>query len=457
MLLTLTTTHKPATDLGYLLHKNPDRLHSFNLSFGRAHVFFPEASVSRCTAALLVEIDPVKLVRRGRNSLRKYDYVNDRPYVASSFMSVAISQVLGSALGGTSRERPKLAGTLIPLEAHLYVVRCRGGEPFLRQVFEAIGYVVTVERESIRDSRVEYFSVSLQRTCRLQELLEHLYVLIPVLDDEKHYWVGTDEVEKLLRRAGDWLARHPFKEQIVDRYLRHRAPLRRQALERLLEVDDETDEEESADGPSKEESLEEALSLNDQRLQAVARTLKETGARRIVDLGCGEGKLISVLLKDSRVQEIAGLEVSSRLLERARQHLHVDRLPPRQASRLKLFQGSLIYRDRRLEGYDAAALVEVIEHLDPSRLWAFERVLFEYARPRCVVMTTPNAEYNVRFPNLSSGQFRHPDHRFEWTRAQFEAWCSDTARRHGYAVAFQAIGALDETVGSPTQMAVFTR
>jgi 3' terminal RNA ribose 2'-O-methyltransferase Hen1 len=454
MLLTLTTTHSPATDLGYLLHKNPDRLHSFELPFGVARVFFAEAGTDRCSAVLLLEVDQVGLVqgRGGRRPSRKYDYVSDRPYVASSFMSVAMSRVFSSALAGTSRERPELAAKPIDLEATLDVARVRDGEGFVRQVFEPLGYEVSVAAPLSQ----RYLSISLRRVCTLQELLNHLYVLIPVLDDEKHYWVGDDEVEKLLRRGGDWLARHPMREQIADRYLKHRGALRRAALAQLLEAEDQVEEEEPEARGQGESALEERVGLNTLRLQAVVGVLKQRQARRILDLGCGEGRLIASLLKERNVDEIVGLEVSSAALENARRRLRVDEMPERQAARLKLMQGSLTYRDRRIEGYDAAAVLEVIEHLDPGRLSAFESVVFGHARPRCVVITTPNAEYNARFSGLPPGRFRHPDHRFEWSRGEFEAWGDSVSARHGYTVTYEAIGDVDPSLGGPTQMAVFS-
>jgi 3' terminal RNA ribose 2'-O-methyltransferase Hen1 len=132
-------------------------------------------------------------------------------------------------------------------------------------------------------------------------------------------------------------------------------------------------------------------------------------------------------------------------------------MPPKQRERIELIHGSLMYRDQRLAGFDAAAVVEVIEHLDPPRLAAFERVAFEFARPGTVVLTTPNAEYNVKWPSLPAGRFRHRDHRFEWTREQFEGWATGIAERFGYAVRFVPVGPVDAAVGAPSQMGVFTR
>jgi 3' terminal RNA ribose 2'-O-methyltransferase Hen1 len=465
MLLTITCTHSPATDLGYLLHKDPSRCQSSELSFGQAHVFYPEASEERCTAALLLDVDPVGLVRGRRGPAGEgralEQYVNDRPYVASSFLSVAISRVFGTALSGRSKERPELAERALPLEARLSVVPCRGGEEFLRRLFEPLGYTVTAQPH-VLDERFPdwgesaYFTVGLQGSCRLRDLLTHLYVLIPVLDNDKHYWVGDDEVEKLLRHGEGWLAAHPERGLIANRYLKHRRSLVRDTLERL--ISEESPEADAAEeSHAREEAVvEQRISLNEQRLGAVLAAVKNSGARRVLDLGCGEGRLLRLLLEERSFETIVGMDVSHRALEMARDRLHLDRLPAMKKERISLIQGSLTYRDARLAGYDAATVVEVIEHLDPPRLAAFERVLFEFARPATVVLTTPNAEYNVRFQTLPAGQFRHRDHRFEWRRDEFQSWATQTAARFGYAVRFLPVGPEDPEVGAPTQMGVFT-
>jgi 3' terminal RNA ribose 2'-O-methyltransferase Hen1 len=471
MLLTISTTHQPATDLGYLLHKNPARPQSFELSFGQVHVVYPEVSRERCTVAMVLDVDPVGLVRgrrgpEGEGGLLT-QYVNDRPYVASSFLSVAISQVFRSALGGQPKDRPDVAASAIPLEARLAVVPCRGGEAFLRELFEPLGWAVSAEAHELDHAAPEwgesrYYTVTLAGTKRLSELLAHLYVLVPVLDDEKHYWVGDDEVEKLLRHGEGWLAAHPSRDLIARRYLKHRKSLVRDAIERLVtEEEGEAQEAEEAPGVPKrdaeEGALERTLSLNEQRLATVLGALRASGAASVVDLGCGEGRLLKLLLDDRQFARIVGMDVSYRSLEVASDRLRLDRMPPMQRARLELIHGSLTYRDARLAGFDAAAVVEVIEHLDPPRLAAFERVAFEFARPGTVVVTTPNAEYNVRWASLPAGKFRHRDHRFEWTRAEFEGWARAVADRFGYAVRFAPVGPVDPEVGSPTQMGIFTR
>ena len=464
MLLTITTSHRPATDLGYLLHKHPGRFQSADLAFGKAHVFYPEASEDRCTACLLLDVDPVGLVRgKGSGEGLIDQYVNDRPYAASSFLSVAISQVLGSALQGRCKDRPELATTPIPLSARLDVLPVRGGEKFLRAVFEPLGYEVEATRHPLDDrfpdwGESPYYSVTVTKETTLTDLLRHLYVLVPVFDNRKHYFVGDDEMEKLLAKGSGWLSGHPEREEITRRYLKFHPSLYRQALARLVEEEAPADVEADEPSPDRvEEVSERTASLNEQRLGAVMAAIRGSGATRVLDLGCGEGKLLRELLKDKQFEEVVGMDVSIRSLENARDRLKVDRMPERQAARLKLIHGSLTYRDRRLEGFDAAALVEVIEHLDPPRLSAFERTVFEFARPRTVVLTTPNREYNVTWENVGSDKLRHPDHRFEWTRAEFQTWAEGIADRFGYSARFLPVGPVEESLGSPTQMAVFVR
>jgi 3' terminal RNA ribose 2'-O-methyltransferase Hen1 len=463
VLLTITTTHEPATDLGYLLHKNPARAQSVELSFGRAHVVYPEAGERRCTAALVLEVDPVGLVRgKGHGSAPLEQYVNDRPYVASSFLSVAIAQVLGSALGGRSKERPELAATPIPLEARLSVLPCEGGEDLLRRLFVPLGYEVeavqhVLDPEFPAWGASRYFTVTLRGIVRVSDLLRHLYVLVPVLDDAKHYFVGEAEVEKLMSKAGDWITTHPERELISRRYLRHVRSLTRAALGRLAGEEQMDPDAEAVGRDLEERRTEERLGLHEQRLGAVAAALRSSGAQRVVDLGCGEGRLLQMLLADRSFTEILGMDVSIRSLEVAHERLRLATLPEAQRARIRLMHGSLLYRDARLAGYDAAAVVEVVEHLDPPRLRAFERVLFEFARPTTVVLTTPNREYNRLWASLPGGAFRHRDHRFEWSRAEFGEWAQAVADRFGYGVRFLPVGPEDPDAGAPTQMGLFER
>ncbi len=460
MFLSIATTHRPASDLGFLLHKHPERVHETELPFGKAFVFYPQADEDRCEAALVLDVDPIGLVRgKGRADGLLDAYVNDRPYAASSFLSVAMGRALRTAMSGASRERPELAETEIPLEVVVTPLPARGGAQLVHDLFEPLGWAVETEAVAaggaLTGKTPTYVTLKLTGTARLQALLNHLYVLIPVLDDDKHYWVGDDEVAKLLKRGEGWLETHPSRDLIVRRYLIHRRGLARDALERLAPETREEAAEQTRTTP--EEALEAPLRLNDERLGAVVEALRASGARAIADLGCGEGKLLQRLVRERWVDRLIGVDAAARDLEWAsnRLKLHLAGGPPE--GRVTLLHGSVTYRDRRWEDVDAAALVEVIEHLDAERLPALEKVVFGAARPATVVVTTPNADYNALFPNLAPGALRHPDHRFEWTRDQFRAWAGRIEAGFGYSAAFSDIGKVDDGLGAPTQMVIFTR
>ncbi|MCU7848478.1 MAG: 3' terminal RNA ribose 2'-O-methyltransferase Hen1 [Candidatus Thiodiazotropha sp. (ex Lucinoma kastoroae)] len=461
MLLTISTTHQPATDLGYLLHKHPDKLQTFPVSIGKAHVYYPESNEKRCTVALQLEVDPIGLVRSfkggGRQRLLE-QYVNDRPYVASSFLSVALNKVFRSAFTGSSGSKQELADMEIPLEVTIYSVPCRGGEQLLRRLFEPLGYEIEAKSQVLDVKFTEwgdspYFNIVIRGNKRLCDLLRHVYVLIPVLDKDKHYWVGDDEVEKLLRHGDDWLSTHPEKELIASRYLKSRRSLANDALARLS--GEEGVLEATATTSNQEDVLEKPIRLNDQRLRAVSEVVERCNPSSVLDLGCGEGKLIKELLKNRQINEIVGIDVSSRALEIAERRLRLRDMPERERTRIKLINSSLTYRDMRLSNRDLAIAAEVIEHIDLDRMDAFERSVFEFAKPNTVIITTPNSEYNATFQNMAEGQLRHPDHRFEWNRDQFKVWVDRMCNSYQYEAKISGIGPLDEHLGTPTQMAVF--
>jgi 3' terminal RNA ribose 2'-O-methyltransferase Hen1 len=457
MFLSLATTSRPATDLGFLLMKHPDRVHDVDLAFGRAVVFFPEATAERCEAALVLDVDPVGLVRgRGASDGLLDQYVNDRPYAASSFLSVALNRMFRTAMTGVSRERPELAATAIPLEITVQPLPVRGSEELVCALFAPLGWAVEVTRISHDAAPSRYVTVRLRGTLRLADALSHLYVLIPVLDDDKHYWVGDDEVEKLLAKGGAWLPSHPERDVIARRYLKSRRDLVRAALARLA-PEEMPDEAVAGSRDQREDTLEAPLRLHDLRLDTVAEALGTAGAAVVADLGCGEGKLLARMVRDGRFTKLIGLDASTRSLERAADRLKLGKPGGPADGRVMLLHGALTYRDERWHEADAAALVEVIEHLDPDRLPALADVVFGAAQPRTVVVTTPNADHNALFPGLGAGMLRHPDHRFEWTRGEMTAWAATIETRYGYRAAHCGIGTAHPELGAPTQMMVFTR
>jgi hypothetical protein len=479
MLLTITAEGENAAALSFLLHKHPDKLQQVELSVGAAYIFYPECEKEKVTAALLLDIDPIGMVRNAKNFAGKDfllgQYVNDRPYVASSFVSSAISKAFSSAMNGSCKEHPEFIDMPLALTAKISVLPApRGGELLIKRLFEPLGYTVEAERHLLDTQFSEwgygkYFTLTLKNTLALKDLLSHLYVLIPVLDNEKHYFITQNEVEKLLQKGKGWLEQHPEREIIVSRYLINLKSLVRSAFEVLQAAEEgiipDTDNEAEQDELTKIEDTAAAHTqlqkvkkerLHDIRLKLVAEKLKQSGAASVIDLGCGDGKLLRLLLKEKQFTRIAGTDVSYSELEKSQDKLHWNEMPEKQRERLSLFQSSLTYRDKRFSGFDAAAVVEVIEHLDPNRLPALEKSLFTYAKPQTIVLTTPNREYNVRYENLSAGKVRHSDHRFEWTRSEFEAWAERVARENNYTVAFFPVGEEEENIGAPSQMAVFT-
>jgi 3' terminal RNA ribose 2'-O-methyltransferase Hen1 len=459
VLLTISTTLAPATDLGYLLHKHPDRPQSSEVSVGTAHVFYPEASDERCTAALLLDVDPIALVRGrrggGSEGFSLAQYVNDRPYAASSLLAVALARVFKTAMSGRCDARPETAAAAMPLEIRLPSLPCRGGADIAERVFAPLGWVVDARPIALDPEISEwgdspYLDLRIIGRLRLCDALNQLYVLLPVLDDAKHYWVGPDEVDKLVAAGGSWLGEHPERSLITSRYLKHQRSLVNDATTRLLEHDDGEPDPVDVPRPAR------TAPLRDVRRAAVLQALRESGASRVVDWGCGEGALVAELMRDQRFSEIVGVDVSARALDRAARRLALDQLSDAQRRRTRLVQSSLTYTDTRLAGFDAAALVEVIEHVDPDRRGALEQCVFGAARPATVIVTTPNAEFNARFTDLEPGGLRHLDHRFEWTRTEFHDWTAQVGTRYGYRVQLRPVGDEDPEVGPPTQLAIFT-
>ncbi len=461
-----------ASDLGYLLHKNPSRVHDFKLSFGNAYVFYPESSDEKCVATIYSELDGIDIVRNYKGpkgtSKQLKQYVNDRPYSVNSFFSVAISRLFGSALNGTCKKQPGLVTKVLSFQVDIPVLPSRGGETLIRKLFEPIGYELVIEQHEFDENLPEwgaspYFKVSLKSTQTLSDLLRHLYVLIPVLDNGKHYWVGFDEVDKLTSKGQDWIPNHPEKNLIVARYLKKQSSLTRKALAEfevsVAEVEQEQLKTEELDQETKaqisEDKLEKKVRLNDLRIQKVVETIQKLDVSKVVDLGCGEGKYLKEYLKIRKLSQITGVEVASATLEKAEQRLKVERLPEKVREKLALLQGSLTYKDERLKNQDLATCIEVIEHIDEDRLDAFQESIFGFAKPKYVIITTPNVEFNATFEDMPAGKFRHSDHRFEWDRKTFEKWCHDLCENYGYEVSFDTIGEVHAELGAPTQMALF--
>ena len=467
MLLTVSYRGADPADLGYLLHKHPGRVHDFDLPVGQAHVFYPELDEQTCTAALLLEVDPVELVRSKRfrgDAGTLGHYVNDRPYASGSMLAVALGAVFRTAMTGRCDARPELAAAALDLRIGLHAVPLRGETDLAQRLFEPLGWQLEVVTGLLDERFPEwgpapYAAITLSGTMRLGEALRQLYVLLPVLDDAKHYWVADAEVDKLLRNGEGWLAQHPERELISRRYLAHQREYVDAATARLAELDQGTAMAAAvAEAQAQEDGADEkARPLNRLRADAVLAALDDVGARSVADVGCGPGALLARLAVDPRYTRIVGTDVSPAALETAAKRLDLAERSDAQRERITLHPSSVTYQDDRIAGLDAIVLMEVVEHVEPERLDALARSVFGLAKPGAVVLTTPNAEYNVLYPTLAAGAFRHPDHRFEWTRAELHAWAGAIADRYGYRVEFRGVGEPDPVLGPPTQLALFTK
>lgn len=459
MLLTITYEGENTQEISYLLYKNPSKKQEFEISAGRVCVFYPELSDGKTTVALLLDLNPIDLARGKSESDRGlFDYVNDRPYTACSFLSTAIVRVLGTAMSGRCPQRQELANSRLNLTAKVYSLPCTQ-ENLPNEIFEPLGYSVKFERGLLDENFPEwgespYINLEISGKVRLSELLSHLYVLIPVFDRQKHYYISEAEIDKLLSHGGQWLANHPYRDKIVYRYFAMKKSYARTAIDRLLENSREETPEKQI---SQEEDTEKRVPLNEQRLETVKNLVVKSGAKSVIDMGCGYGKLTKKLLTETKIENITAFDVSAHVLEKAKTMLHYETMSEYRKSRLNLMQASLTYTDKKFKGFDCACIVEVMEHLEKSAIPAFERVVFEYAVPKTVIITTPNRDYNVNYEFLREDSLRHPDHRFEFSREDFGNWTEEICRKFGYTVEITGVGENIDGLGQPTQIGVFRK
>ncbi|WP_285760833.1 3' terminal RNA ribose 2'-O-methyltransferase Hen1 [Nocardiopsis ansamitocini] len=454
MLLTISATRCPVTEFGLLLHSDPDTVQTVEQAHGAAHVFYPEANEQRCTAALLLEVDPLRLrrTRGGRTpDFASVQYVNDQPYAASSLFAATIAAVFHRALNGECPERPERVRTVLDLTLHLPAVPCDGGPGQARQLFEPLGWTVTAEPVPLDpglpgwgDSR--YLALTLTGEQRVADALSHLCVLLPALAGAPRL-LGDGREADPLRHAAGWLPGHPHRAQIAD------PPPEGHdedgiAVRRLVEVEGRSTG--TGSPPAHETPAD-----GGRHADAVLAVLLEENARSVVDLGCGSGRLLALLCAEPTLERITGVDVAGAALRRAERLLGQDRID--EPARLALLTGSVLYRDDRFASHDAAVLMNVVEHIEPGRLPAMEQVVFGHAAPRTVVVTTPEADSAPRDVAEGAGAYRHPDQRFAWTRDRFRAWAQRVARVHGYRVRYVPVGPDDPGPGPATQMGVFTR
>lgn len=445
MQLTIRATGDNVKAISYLVSKNPENLYERNQKGHLVRMFYSKFADKELEMTVFVTPDPLELMQNKSNSFDITHYINDREFAVSSIFCSFIRSALGTALNGQPKEEyAQWVGHEFPFVLELGPVASTLSDQQLKDLFEPMGYQVDIERPEIHysfqlkeSSTVRTLTLTGYQT--LQNSLRHLFVLIPVIDNYKHYFIDEKEIEKLERYGDGWLEEHPMREMI------YRQALRFKEIYSLVE------------SPNTEEKPEEPVRkvrLNEMRYEKIVETAKLLKPNSIVDFGSGEGKLAVQLGFINGVQEVLAVEPSQAATLKAVKRFEKvkDRSSFIEPTTL---WGSLFYYDERLKGKDLIILCEVIEHIDAQRLpKAFDTILNLYA-PESLIITTPNQEYNEIYD--MEDHFRHDDHRFEWTRQEFQEWCKARNHLDLYELEFSGIGEENLNQGFPTQMCVFKR
>ena len=445
MQLTIRATGENVKVISYLLAKNPNNVYERNHKGHLVRLFYSECSETELDVTIFVTPDSLELKQNGSYTYDITHYINDREFAVSSIFCSFIRPALGTALNGQPKEEYKeWVNHCFPFEFQFGPVSSTLSNEEIRALFEPLGYETTISRAEtnysfhLKQKSTARF-ISLKGSTTLQHGLRQLFVLIPVLDNYKHYYIDEKEIEKIERYGEGWLENHPLKSFILRQALR---------FKEVYSIVQKTEESEE----SKEKTVK--IRLNDLRYEKIIEMVKGIEPRRrIVDFGSGEGKLSLRLGFVDGVQEVLAVEPSETAALQAIERFEKVRHQEGFVMPTPLW-GSLFYYDERLKNKDIMILCEVIEHIDAYRLpKMMDTILNEY-QPKVLIITTPNQEYNAVY-NLGE-QIRHHDHRFEWTREEFQTWCVD--RNNGnYELAFIGIGEMHEQYGCPTQMCVFSR
>ncbi|MGE6488602.1 3' terminal RNA ribose 2'-O-methyltransferase Hen1 [Paenisporosarcina sp. NPDC076898] len=431
--------------ISYLLSKNPNNLYERNHKGHLVRLFYSKFTETELEVTIFVTPDPIELVKNNSNSYDITHYINDREFAVSSIFCSFIRSALGTALNGQPKEE-HLMWVNHPFSFNFEfgpVVSSLSDEK-LMNLFEPIGYEVTINRPEIEysfpiktKSSARYLSIKGMKT--LQEGLRHLFVLIPVIDNYKHYFIDEKEIEKLERYGEGWLDQHPLRDLIYRQALR---------FKEIYSLVENSSKDEKKVEPVKK------VRLNELRYEKIVNTVSQMKPRSVIDFGSGEGKLSVQLGFVEGITEILAVEPSEaaslKALERFNKVKNKEKfvIP-------ELLWGSLFYYDERLKDKDVIILCEVIEHIDETRLPKAMDTLLDDYQPPALIITTPNREYNELYD--MEEHLRHNDHRFEWTRAEFRQWCTERNHSNDYELQFDGIGEEHASHGFPTQMCIFKR
>lgn len=441
MLMTITCKGSDAQDLSWLLHKRPDRFQAFNLPYGTAYVFFPEYSDNKCIVTLLLDVESSGLNDICKAKDGEFQYVNPRQYLSGSLLSGAITKVFASAIKGVCEEKPELVDKVFNYEMEITSFSCRLNPDYIEKLFLPLGYEIDFTKPSGQYSEIaqQFGNLKLIARTTLQKLLSQLFILLPVFDRQLHFWIGESQLEKFIRHSTGWLENHPEKSFIINEYFWPASELKYRVLEYFNAI------------PSADEK---APGLNALRQEEIINSLIRHDATSILDLGCGNGSLLELLAQEKRFSKIAGMDIAARNIDEARKKLCS---PGRRLCEAEyVFVGSLTYKDKRISNYDALVLSEVIEHFELERMVLVMKNIFEHAKPRLFIMTTPNKAYNIEYL-LKYDEIRHPDHRHEFNEEEFTSFCQKFASQYNYELEMSSIGEKLPELGAPTLMGIFKK
>lgn len=453
MQLTIKAIGENSRVISYLLSKNPSNLYDRDEKGSRVRLVYTAFTEEETELLIYVTPDPVELVRNSPNTFDITQYINDREFAVSSLFCSYIKSALATALNGKPKDDfIKWVDYKFDLILGFGPVASDLPDAVIESIFTPIGYEVKIER-GITDysfklksrSSARYINLTGRQT--LQNAIRHLFILIPVLDNYKHYYMDKSEVDKLERYGTGWLDDHPMRDLIIKRALKFKELISEVASpkkEDLLQGDSE---------PVEESEIK--VRLNEQRYQTIVDIVTKLPQKEtVVDFGSGEGKLSVRLGFIPGVKEVLAVEPSQVSQLRAIRKIDKVRSSEGFVAPTQVW-GSLFYFDTRLCDKDVMILSEVIEHIDEYRLAPIIETVFAQYSPKTLIINTPNYEYNVVFEMKDN--LRHSDHRFEWTREQFSLWCKELGARYNYSVNIGGIGEEDTDHGFPTQIAIFSK
>ena len=448
MQLTIRATGDNVKAVSYLLAKNPNNLYERNHKGHAVRMFYSLFTDTVLELTVFVTPDPLTLMQQSSNAYDITHYINDREFAVSSIFTSLIRSAFGTALNGQPKENyVQWVNQPFLFDFGIGPVVTDLSDEKIRRLFEPLGYEVGIEYGETNYA----FQMKVKSTARyltltgnvtLQKGLQQLFVLIPVLDNYKHYFIDENEIEKIKRYGEGWLDTHPEKTFIIQKALRFKE------VYSLLE-------ERKENNTSQEKSVSSKVRLNELRYKRIVEVVSNLPVKKsVVDLGSGEGKLAVQLGFIDGVQEILAVEPSEKEQLKARRRF--EKVKDRTAFvEPTPMWGSLFYYDERLKNKDVIILCEVIEHIDEERLPKIMDLLLRDYKPGVLLITTPNREYNEVYDMQDAK--RHDDHRFEWTRAEFEQWCAEKNQSGHYELTFDGIGEMHAIHGFPTQMCLFVR